>query len=70
MTSSYCVRCKKSTASSNPSMKTAKNGRKMMQSTCATCSGKKTSFVAGSSSVPTMKKHKGKGLADILSMFL
>jgi hypothetical protein len=46
---SYCVRCKKQTGDKNATLAKAKNGRTMKKSTCATCGGKKSSFVAAKS---------------------
>ncbi len=44
----YCVRCRHKTGDHNAHATTTKNGRKMMKSTCATCGGKKSMFLAGS----------------------
>ena len=43
----YCLSCKKYTRNINPNViKTTKNNRKMMLSTCSICDNKKTTFVS------------------------
>ena len=54
MTESYCVKCKKKTASKGAHTITTKNGRHAEVSTCAVCGTKKYRFVAG-------KKKTGSG---------
>lgn len=41
----YCVKCKTKTADVGLTESVAKNGRKMVQATCAKCGTKKTQFV-------------------------
>jgi predicted nucleic acid-binding Zn-ribbon protein len=41
----YCVKCKRKTESTNITIVTSKNGRRMHKSTCFQCGGKKFSFI-------------------------
>ena len=49
----YCLKCKKDTANTNPKMVKTKNNRLPMQSKCSVCGTKKSRFV---------KKQDAKGL--------
>ena len=50
---SYCLKCKKNTASINPKVLKTTNGKTMFLSKCAICSSKKSKF---------MKEQQAKGL--------
>ena len=41
---SYCLKCKKSTESINPSVSKTTNGKAIILSTCAICNSKKSKF--------------------------
>lgn len=58
MVNSYCVTCKNTTATKDPKVSLAKNGRKMMKGVCGVCGRKKCQFMksTGTSSVKTKKK--------------
>lgn len=45
----WCYRCKKKQNIQNGQTKTCKNGRKLLQGTCAICKGKVNRFLANSS---------------------
>ena len=42
---SYCLKCKKSTESTNPKVSKTTNGKAMILSTCAICNSKKSKFI-------------------------
>src|SRR6185437_12913999 len=64
MTESYCVKCKKKTASKGAHTITTKNGRHAEVSTCAVCGTKKYRFVAGKKKTGSGRKKGG----DLQSM--
>ena len=53
----YCIRCRKKTGNLNSKIFKTKNGRLIMQSKCADCGIKKSSFV---------KQQEAKGLRSNL----
>lgn len=42
---SYCMKCRRKTATLNPKRAVTKNGKPMLQGTCAVCRSKKSSFL-------------------------
>ena len=42
---SYCLKCRKNTASKNPEVAKTKNGRIILLSKCAVCDSKKSKFM-------------------------
>lgn len=50
MSNIYCVKCRKSTETTNILNSTAKNGRNMIQGNCKICNTKKTQFTKGKQS--------------------
>ena len=55
----YCLKCKKDTANTDPKMFKTKNNRLLMQSKCSVCGTKKSRFV---------KKQDAKGLLSNLGI--
>ena len=70
MATSYCVKCKSRTNSLNPQMASTSNGKPILQSTCAKCGTKTTTFVSTSGNKPKKPKKpkKGKGLFSWLGV--
>ena len=57
---SFCLKCKRNTESINPNvLKTFRNGRMMILSTCAICGSKKSKFI---------KEQQAKGLLSNLGL--
>ena len=56
---SYCLKCKKYTKNVNPQVSSTSNGKLMILSKCAICSGKKSKFI---------KKQEAKGLLSNLGI--
>ena len=56
---SYCLKCKKNNESVNPKVSKTTNGKAMILSTCAICSGKKSKFI---------KEQQAKGLLSNLGL--
>ena len=54
--SSYCLKCRKNTASKNPKVVKTKNGRMFLLSKCTVCDSKKSKFI---------KDQKASGLLNI-----
>ena len=62
----YCLSCKKDTRNINPKVIKTKNNRKMMLSRCSVCNNKKSTFMAGPSSLERISQ--GSGLFDSLGL--
>ena len=56
---SYCLKCKRNTASVNPKFLKATNDKAIIVSTCAICGSKKSKFV---------KEQEAKGLLSNLGL--
>ena len=55
----YCLACKHYTKNTNPKIVKSKNGRSMIQATCAKCGSKKSRFI---------KEELAKGLLNNLGI--
>ena len=56
---SYCLKCKKNTASIDPKVSATSNGKTMILSNCAICGSKKSKFI---------EKQEAKGLLSNLGI--
>ena len=56
---SYCLKCKKSTESTNPKVSKTTNGKAMILPTCAICGSKKSKFI---------REQEAKGLLSNLGL--
>ena len=71
--SGYCVHCRANRRMHGGSLHVASNGRRYMKGGCASCGGRMASFVKGAAvhrHVPKIRGRKGKGIGDLLGLFL